>query len=179
MKKLTCHCGGVEAEVNVPEKFEKVIRCNCSICNRKGYVMSMIGDNDLKIMGNNNTVNEQVEKLSKIAKELEVGVICSGHEAKFVRKIIGPNLLIFTPGIRMAEDGKNDQKRICTPSESIKNGADKIIINSAVRSKPEIVRQIIDHHGSQSVVASIDYKIINQEPKLFLHLTHFYKLQWR
>ena len=50
MKKLTCHCGGVEAEVNVPEKFEKVIRCNCSICKRKGYVMSMIGENDLKII---------------------------------------------------------------------------------------------------------------------------------
>ena len=49
MKKLTCHCGSVEAEVNVPEKFEKVIRCKCSICKRKGYVMSMVSENDLKI----------------------------------------------------------------------------------------------------------------------------------
>ena len=39
MKKLTCHCGGVEAEVKIPEKFEKVIRCNCSICKRKGFVI--------------------------------------------------------------------------------------------------------------------------------------------
>ena len=36
MKKLTCHCGAVEAEVNVPDKFEKVLRCNCSVCKRKG-----------------------------------------------------------------------------------------------------------------------------------------------
>jgi len=59
---------------------------------------------------------------------------------------------------------------ICSLELSIdcfKNGADKIIINSAIQRKPEIVRQIIDHHGSQSVVASIDYKIINNEPKLF------------
>ena len=49
MKKLTCHCGAVEAEVNVPEKFEKVMRCNCSICKRKGYVMSPVGENDMKI----------------------------------------------------------------------------------------------------------------------------------
>ena len=35
-KKLTCHCGGVEAEVDVPEKgFEKIMRCNCSICKKK------------------------------------------------------------------------------------------------------------------------------------------------
>ena len=44
MKKLSCHCGAVEAEVNVPEKFEKVMRCNCSICKRKGAVMSMVKD---------------------------------------------------------------------------------------------------------------------------------------
>ena len=50
MKKLTCHCGAVEAEVNVPEKFEKVMRCNCSICKRKGYVMSPVGENDMKII---------------------------------------------------------------------------------------------------------------------------------
>ena len=36
MKKLICHCGAVEAEINIPEKLEKVIRCNCSICKRKG-----------------------------------------------------------------------------------------------------------------------------------------------
>ena len=83
-------------------------------------------------MGNNNTVNEQVEKLSKIAKELEVGVICSGHEAKFVRKIIGPNLLIFTPGVRMNDDNKNDQKRICTPTEAIENGANKLIMGRSL-----------------------------------------------
>ena len=50
MKKLTCHCGAVEAEVNVPEKFEKVMRCNCSICKRKGYVMTPVGENDMKII---------------------------------------------------------------------------------------------------------------------------------
>ena len=67
-------------------------------------------------------------ELAEIAKEMQVGVICSGYEAKDVRKIIGPNLLIFTPGIRMNKDNKNDQQRVCTPIESIKNGADKIIM---------------------------------------------------
>ena len=51
---------------------------------------------------------------------------------KIVRKILGPDLLIFTPGIRMNEDNKNDQKRVCTPSESIKNGADKIIMGRSL-----------------------------------------------
>ena len=51
MKKLTCHCGGVEAEVKVPESgFEKLMRCNCSLCKRKGYIIGIIGPEDLRII---------------------------------------------------------------------------------------------------------------------------------
>ena len=50
MKKLTCHCGGIEAEVNVPENgFEKVMRCNCSICKRKGYIIGVVQPDDFKL----------------------------------------------------------------------------------------------------------------------------------
>ena len=95
-------------------------------------VLTSLSDNDLKDIGNQSTVIEQVKKLAKVAKEMKVGVVCSGREAKIVREIIGEDLLIFTPGIRMMEDGKNDQKRICTPSESIKNGANKIIMGRSL-----------------------------------------------
>ena len=51
MKKLTCHCGAVEAEVNISEKgFEKIMRCNCSICKRKGYIIGVVGPDDFKII---------------------------------------------------------------------------------------------------------------------------------
>ena len=95
-------------------------------------ILTSLNDDDLKDMGNNSTVIEQVKKLAKLAKEMEVGIVCSGHEAKIVRKIIGQDLLIFTPGIRMSNDGNDDQKRICTPLESIKNGANKIIMGRSL-----------------------------------------------
>jgi len=63
---------------------------------------------------------------------MRVGIVCSGHEAKTVRKIIGPDLLIFTPGIRMNTDENDDQKRVCTPIESIKNGSNKIIMGRSI-----------------------------------------------
>lgn len=91
-------------------------------------ILTALNDDDLRDMGNHNTVIDQVEKLAKIAKEMEVGVVCSGNESKIVRKIIGNNLLIFTPGIRIIKDDNDDQKRVCTPKESIKNGASKIIM---------------------------------------------------
>ena len=49
MKKLTCHCGQVEVEINLIGSLEKVIKCNCSICKRKGAVMSMVKNENFKI----------------------------------------------------------------------------------------------------------------------------------
>ena len=49
MKKLTCHCGEVEAEINITGNLEKVLRCNCSMCKRKGTIMSMDKNENFKI----------------------------------------------------------------------------------------------------------------------------------
>ena len=49
MKKLTCHCKAVEAEIKVPDKLEKIFRCNCSICKRKGTIMSVVKNEDFRI----------------------------------------------------------------------------------------------------------------------------------
>jgi len=95
-------------------------------------ILTSLNDNDLKIMGNDGGVVQQVEHFAKIAKEMGVGILCSGHEAKAVRKIIGPDLQIFSPGIRMPDDSSNDQQRVCTPLESIKNGSNKIIMGRSL-----------------------------------------------
>jgi len=95
-------------------------------------ILTALNDSDLKNIGNNNTVIDQVKKLSEISREMNTGVVCSGHEARDVRKNIGPNLPIFTPGIRMENENNNDQQRVCTPNESIRNGSDKIIMGRSL-----------------------------------------------
>ena len=50
MKKLTCHCGEVEAEINLDGDLAKIVKCNCSICKRKGAIMSMVKNEDFKIV---------------------------------------------------------------------------------------------------------------------------------
>ena len=49
MKKLKCHCGLVQAEIRI-KNLDKILRCNCSICKRKGSIMSMVKNNDFKII---------------------------------------------------------------------------------------------------------------------------------
>ena len=127
---LTVHGQGGKEMIEKAKKAADEIKSKPSIM--MVTILTALDDNDLKDMGNNNTVIEQVEKLAKLARDMDVGVICSGQEAKIVRKIIGSNLPIFTPGVRMNDDNKNDQKRVCTPLESISNGADKIIMGRSL-----------------------------------------------
>ena len=50
MKKLVCHCGAIEAEINLVGDLAKVLKCNCSICKRKGTMIATINKNDLKVL---------------------------------------------------------------------------------------------------------------------------------
>ena len=50
MKLLKCHCGAIEAEINNIKNFSKILRCNCSICKRKGAAMSFAKNEDFKII---------------------------------------------------------------------------------------------------------------------------------
>ena len=127
---LTIHGQGGKSMINKAKKAADEIKSQPKIM--MVTILTALNDEDLKATGSNSTVNEQVEKLAKLAKETDVGVVCSGHEAKNVRKIIGSKLLIFTPGIRMKKDNKDDQQRVCTPIESIKNGSDKIIMGRSL-----------------------------------------------
>ena len=52
------------------------------------------------------------------------GIVCSPHEAGAVRKIVGPDMAIVTPGVRPAGSAAGDQKRVMTPGEAIAAGAD-------------------------------------------------------
>ena len=127
---LTIHGQGGKKMIEQAKKAASEIKSKPKIL--MVTILTALNDEDLKAMGNNTSVTEQVEKLAKVAKDMNVGVVCSGQEAKTVRKIIGPDLLIFTPGIRMYNDNKDDQQRICTPMESIRNGSDKIIMGRSL-----------------------------------------------
>ena len=129
---LTIHAQGGVAMIEKAKEAADEIKSQPKIL--MVTILTSLDDNDLKNMGNNNSVINQVEHFAKIAKEMKVGIICSGHEAKVVRKIIGSDLQIFTPGVRMPNDTSNDQQRVCTPMESIKNGSDKIIMGRSLIS---------------------------------------------
>ena len=93
-KKLTCHCKGVEAEVEVPESgFKKIMRCNCSICKKKGYIIGVTGPDDFKIVKGENLL-KLYQFHSKTAKHYFC-TVCGIHTHNRPRrdpKIYGINI---------------------------------------------------------------------------------------
>lgn len=78
------------------------------------------------------TTLETVLTRSGYAQEANCfGVIASGLEAKEIREKY-KNLKIITPGIRLKTDAPNDQKRIVTPTDAIKNGSDYLVVGRSI-----------------------------------------------
>ncbi|MGY2992933.1 orotidine-5'-phosphate decarboxylase [Mesorhizobium sp. URHB0026] len=56
------------------------------------------------------------------------GIVCSAAEAEAVRRIVGPDMAVVTPGIRPAGSDHGDQKRVVTPAQAIRNGASHLVV---------------------------------------------------
>ncbi len=88
---------------------------------------------------------KEVVSLAKSAKKIGLdGVVASPKEAAGIRKEIGKNFLIVTPGVRPKGSEKEDQKRIATPSEAISAGADYIVIGRPITKAKDPVRAVKD-----------------------------------
>ena len=56
------------------------------------------------------------------------GIVCSAAEAGAVRRIVGPELALVTPGIRPAGAEHGDQKRVVTPADALRNGSSHLVV---------------------------------------------------
>jgi orotidine-5'-phosphate decarboxylase len=65
------------------------------------------------------------------------GVVCSPHEAAFLRAQLGPKGLIVTPGIRLEGDSSDDQARPATPVAAKRAGADYLVVGRSITRAPE------------------------------------------
>ncbi len=87
----------------------------------------------LKAVGIEYTVEQMVVRLARLAQESGMdGVVASPVEIEAIRTACGPSFLVVTPGVRPAFAAVDDQKRIMTPVEAIKAGADYLVIGRPI-----------------------------------------------
>ncbi|HVO01378.1 MAG TPA: orotidine-5'-phosphate decarboxylase [Candidatus Cybelea sp.] len=96
-------------------------------------VLTSLDDQDLARVGQSTPAREQVLRLADLARECGLdGVVCSPHEIAPLRARLGSDFLLVTPGIRPEWASAGDQKRMMTPAEAVRAGADYLVIGRPI-----------------------------------------------
>ena len=96
-------------------------------------ILTSLDNKSLKEIGFDKKVGKLVLQQAKLAAKAKLdAIVCSPHEIKIVKKVFKGE--IITPGIRLSNDKKGDQKRVMTPKQAIKNGADSLVIGRSITS---------------------------------------------
>src|ERR1700761_9462070 len=109
-------------------------------------VLTSYDDGDLHVAGYRLNVSDLVEARAQQAQVLGVdGIVCSAEEAGALRKGVGHQMRLVTPGIRPAGAAAGDQKRIMTPARAIAAGSDYLVVGRPVveAADPKAVAEAI------------------------------------
>lgn len=100
-------------------------------------VLTSMDQKQLKAAGINRPPAKQVELLAKTALTAGIsGFVCSAQEVAALRALTGPEGVLVTPGIRPAEADSNDQMRMATPAEALRQGASYLVVGRPITQAP-------------------------------------------
>jgi orotidine-5'-phosphate decarboxylase len=100
-------------------------------------VLTSLKQEQLKEIGMDDRVDEQVLRLARLAKKNGMdGVVCSPQEIDLIKGEFGQDFLVVSPGIRPVWAAAQDQKRILTPAKAISKGVDYMVIGRPITQAP-------------------------------------------
>lgn len=92
-------------------------------------VLTSMDETDLEQAGYAGKVNDLVLRRARDAGHAGMdGIVCSPFEVAAIRAAVGPDIALVTPGIRPAGAATGDQKRVTTPADAIRAGADHLVV---------------------------------------------------
>lgn len=116
-------------------------------------VLTSLTDEEISEIGFAGNVQAQVLRLGALARANGIrGLVASAHEAKELRRELGDDFAIVTPGVRPAGTDKGDQARVVTPADAIRNGASHIVVGrpiTAALDPARAARQILEELESE------------------------------
>ena len=103
-------------------------------------VLTSMDDSDVRDAGYGRDAAGLVQLRAGQAVDAGIGgIVCSPHEARMVRDIVGPRMAIVTPGVRPAGSALGDQKRVMGPREALDAGASHLVIGRPITAAPDPV----------------------------------------
>lgn len=101
-------------------------------------VLTSMDDGDLTEAGYGTRATDLVERRARDAEAAGMtGVVCSAQEVVALRKVLRPETLLVTPGIRPAGADVGDQRRVMTPGDAIRAGSDYLVIGRPINAAPD------------------------------------------
>lgn len=101
-------------------------------------VLTSMDDSDVRDAGYERDAAGLVQMRADQAVRAGIGgIVCSPHEARMVRDIVGPKMAIVTPGVRPAGAAMGDQKRVMGPREALDAGASHLVIGRPITAAPD------------------------------------------
>lgn len=101
-------------------------------------VLTSLDRDDLQRMGIRAEPEQQVLRLARTAiKGGATALVCSANEVELVRRELGPEIVLVTPGIRPAGAEAGDQARVMTPSRAVAAGASYIVVGRPITGSPD------------------------------------------
>ena len=98
-------------------------------------VLTSLSAEDLLELGDTRTIEERVLALAALSAACGLdGVVCSAMETVALRRARGEAFTLVTPGIRLAGDDSEDQRRVVTPSRALAMGSDYLVIGRSITS---------------------------------------------
>ncbi len=115
-------------------------------------VLTSFDDDDVEAVGMRGPLAEQVRRLADLAQSSGLdGVVASAYEIADLRRQCGDDFTLVVPGIRPAWSSPDDQKRVVTPAEAVRRGADYLVVGRPITRSddpPAAARRIIDEMAS-------------------------------
>ncbi len=110
-------------------------------------VLTSLGRQDLAQIGLDIAPEEQVLRLARLTRAAGLdGVVCSAREAGILRRELGQDFLLVTPGIRPAGISADDQQRVLTPIQALHAGADYLVVGRPITRAPDPVAALQSLH---------------------------------
>jgi orotidine-5'-phosphate decarboxylase len=137
-------CGG-------SEMMRRTAEAVAETCAREALIRPLViavtaltsaDDSTLAEAGFSSGATEQVRRMARLAAHAGLdGVVASPHEVKLIRETVGrTGFVVVTPGVRSIVVASDDQRRVMTPAEAVRAGADYLVVGRPILNAPDPAR---------------------------------------
>lgn len=116
-------------------------------------ILTSMDEHVMQSLGIAGTLQDQVLRLARLTQAAGLdGVVCSAQEAPILRNALGENFCLVTPGIRPRNASLDDQSRVVTPADALRQGSSYLVIGRPITRAADPLQALRDINHEISLI---------------------------